>query len=264
MDDAIEPVLPNDPNDAVYFDVEYAGHEAEMAPQPEDADILQNDPLSFDADDLEGDAQRWASKPSMSESQDSVQWNETIAELREFHPTEPPASQPPRRSQRIRDMEAANTVKMALQAFAIMAQQGDEESTDLALEMTREVIDGAYKLEQSYYGLSKTVRKRVDEMSIEDLIELTDLKQIEGDIFEPAPEKWQEILTLPPHIQAVWKKGFKAEFQTLLREKAFEVDETSEDAPIIPVTAKMRVKILANGMLDKAKVRICLRGDLQK
>ena len=60
MDDAIEPVLPNDPNDAVYFDVEYAGHEAEMAPQPEDADILQNDPLSFDADDLEDDAQRWS------------------------------------------------------------------------------------------------------------------------------------------------------------------------------------------------------------
>lgn len=161
-------------------------------------------------------------------------------------------------------MKVANTVKMALQAFSIMAQQGDEEPTDLALEMTRKAIDEAYKLEQLYLELSKSVKKRVDKMSIEYLIELTDLKQIQGDIFEPAPKKWQEILTLPPQIQAVWKKVFKSEFQTLQREKTFEIGETSEDAPIISVTAKMCLKILANGMLDKAKVRICLTEDLQK
>lgn len=48
MDDAIEPILPNDPDDAVYFDVEYPGYEAKMIPQPDDTDLLTGDWWSWE------------------------------------------------------------------------------------------------------------------------------------------------------------------------------------------------------------------------
>ena len=43
----------------------------------------------------------------------------------------------------------------------------------------------------------------------------------------------------------------------------FTKEEPNPDEPIIPVTAKARVKIKSDGTVDKLKIRICLRGDKQ-
>ena len=43
----------------------------------------------------------------------------------------------------------------------------------------------------------------------------------------------------------------------------FAKEEPRANEPIIPVTAKARVKIKSDGTVDKLKIRICLRGDKQ-
>ena len=43
----------------------------------------------------------------------------------------------------------------------------------------------------------------------------------------------------------------------------FSKEEPGPDDIVIPVTAKFRTKIRADGMIDKLKTRVCLRGDQQ-
>ena len=62
----------------------------------------------------------------------------------------------------------------------------------------------------------------------------------------------------------MWLDALRKELNTLLKEKTFIIEDKPDDAPIVPVTAKSRVKAQANGKLEKAKMRICLRGDLQE
>ena len=46
--------------------------------------------------------------------------------------------------------------------------------------------------------------------------------------------------------------------------KTFAIEEEPRDEPVIPVTAKFRVKLQSNGKVEKLKTRICLRGDKQQ
>ena len=86
----------------------------------------------------------------------------------------------------------------------------------------------------------------------------------DADLFQPAPNHWKQIMTLPLHLRKHWAKSFKAELNTLLRMKTFAIEEKPHDEPVISVTAKFRVKLQSNGKVEKLKTRICLRGDKQQ
>ena len=58
--------------------------------------------------------------------------------------------------------------------------------------------------------------------------------------------------------------GLRKELSTLIKENTFIKEEKPAYEPIIPVTAKSRAKAQTNGKLEKAKVRVCLRGDQQE
>ena len=61
-----------------------------------------------------------------------------------------------------------------------------------------------------------------------------------------------------------WSKSFKKKLDTIIGKNTFSRGEKPPEEPIIPVTAKFRVKLKADGSIDKLKTRVCPRGDKQQ
>jgi hypothetical protein len=79
-----------------------------------------------------------------------------------------------------------------------------------------------------------------------------------------APENWKQVLKLPPHIKRLWILSFVKELKELIKKDTVVHDTPNDDDPIIPVTAKHRVKLNSDGSVEKLKTRIALRGDLMR
>jgi hypothetical protein len=62
----------------------------------------------------------------------------------------------------------------------------------------------------------------------------------------------------------MWIQSHVKEVKELLKKGTVVHDIPNEDDPIIPVTAKYRVKLNSDGTIEKLKTRIALRGDLMK
>ena len=61
-----------------------------------------------------------------------------------------------------------------------------------------------------------------------------------------------------------WIKAFRNELILLIIEKkCFKQAIPRPNDPIIPVTTKCCTKITSDGTVDKLKIGICIRGDLQ-
>jgi hypothetical protein len=80
--------------------------------------------------------------------------------------------------------------------------------------------------------------------------------------FLPAPDNWKQVMKLPPNTKRLWIDSFVKELKEILRNGTVVRENPSEDDPIIPETAKYRVKLTSEGLIDKLKTRIALRGDL--
>ena len=80
----------------------------------------------------------------------------------------------------------------------------------------------------------------------------------------PEPDHWKKIFKLPEKIMKAWIKAFRNELILLIIEKqCFKKAIPRPNDPIIPVTTKCRTKITSDGTVDKLKIHICIRGDLQ-
>ncbi|KAG7357480.1 hypothetical protein IV203_002168 [Nitzschia inconspicua] len=91
------------------------------------------------------------------------------------------------------------------------------------------------------------------------------LVDMEPTMFLPAPDNWKQILKLPPHVMDHWSASLLKELKELIKKETFVLeDEPNPNDPIIPVTAKFRVKLTKDGMIEKLKSRIALRGDLMR
>jgi hypothetical protein len=71
-------------------------------------------------------------------------------------------------------------------------------------------------------------------------------------------------MKLPPHTKIFWIASLVKELKEVLRKGTLEHDTPKQDDPIIPLTVKLRVKLTADGLAEKLKTRIALRGDLMK
>jgi hypothetical protein len=89
-----------------------------------------------------------------------------------------------------------------------------------------------------------------------------DAADMDPNLFLPAPNTWKEIMKLPPHIMKFWKESLLKELKELIKKGTFIHETPKPDDPIIPVTAKFRVKLTQDGTVEKLKSRIALRGDL--
>ena len=91
-----------------------------------------------------------------------------------------------------------------------------------------------------------------------------DTTKIDPDSVLPAPNNWKQIMQLPVQIKQLWIASFVKELKELLRKGTVSHETPNDDDPIIPVTAKHRVKLNADGSIEKLKTRIALRGDLMR
>jgi hypothetical protein len=80
----------------------------------------------------------------------------------------------------------------------------------------------------------------------------------------PTPDNWKQTLSYPPHIKTLWIKSFVKELKELIKKEIVTHETPNKDDHIIPVTVKYRVKITSEGLVEKLKTRIALRGDMMK
>ena len=92
---------------------------------------------------------------------------------------------------------------------------------------------------------------------------LDELSGKSADLFQPAPQTWKQVFGLLEHIRTHWIDSFRKELKILLKMETFAVEEPNKTNVIISVTVKFRVKLRADGNIDKLKSRVCLRGDQQ-
>jgi hypothetical protein len=91
-----------------------------------------------------------------------------------------------------------------------------------------------------------------------------DITNMDPSSLLPAPENWKQVLKLPPHIKRLWILSFVKELKKLIKKDTATHDTPNDDDPIIPVTAKHRVKLNSDGSVEKLKTRIAVRGDLMR
>ena len=89
-------------------------------------------------------------------------------------------------------------------------------------DIKEEVEIHGYRLEQAYASMTTKEKKKPDSMTIEDMINSTPLDEIKisdlhGDLFQPAPDHWKQIINLPPHLKKVWSKSFLEEWKLHLK-----------------------------------------------
>ena len=84
-------------------------------------------------------------------------------------------------------------------------------------------------------------------------------------IFMPPPPNMNAVLRIQNHkVRRAWIRACKKEIATLIDHKTFKLVDPPKGTKIIPVMEDLRVKILEDGSLDKLKVRIVVRGDIQR
>ncbi|KAG7340238.1 reverse transcriptase RNA-dependent DNA polymerase [Nitzschia inconspicua] len=107
----------------------------------------------------------------------------------------------------------------------------------------------------------ETVEQAFNSEVFQDIQNVTDM---DPSMFLPAPDNWKQILKLPPHIMIQWSASLLKELKELIKKTTFVIENPNPGDPIIPVTAKFRVKLTKEGLIEKLKSRIALRGDLMR
>ena len=92
-----------------------------------------------------------------------------------------------------------------------------------------------------------------------------DARGSDASAFMPPPQNMVQVLKLKNFkIKKAWIASCGKEITTLIENDTFGFEDPPSGTKVIPVMEDLRVKILEDGMLDKLKVRIVVRGDLQK
>ena len=82
--------------------------------------------------------------------------------------------------------------------------------------------------------------------------------------FQPEPVTLKQIDSLPPQIRDAWLAAHKVELKTLFNMGTFEQPTDYNGEHCLPVKAIQRTKLSSDGTVEKLKVRIAIRGDLDK
>ena len=81
--------------------------------------------------------------------------------------------------------------------------------------------------------------------------------------FIPEPRNFAEVTKLSNDINQPWLKATQKEIKNLIDNQTFIVEDPQKDDPVTPCMDVYKAKIKYGGSLDKLKLRILVRGDLQ-
>ena len=110
-------------------------------------------------------------------------------------------------------------------------------------------------------GLHKVFKTFLKEISQE----LTPLRESDSEVshFIPEPRNFSEVTNFSDNIKKPWLKATLKEIKNLIKNKTFLIEYPEKDEPITPYMDVYKAKIQSDGSLDKVKLRIVVRGDLQ-
>ena len=81
--------------------------------------------------------------------------------------------------------------------------------------------------------------------------------------FIPEPRKFAEVTKFSDDIKKPWIKATKKEIKNLINNKTFIVEDPEKDEHVPPCMDVYKAEIKSDGSLDKLKLRIVVRGDMQ-
>ena len=81
--------------------------------------------------------------------------------------------------------------------------------------------------------------------------------------FIPEPINFAEVRKLSENIRKPWLKATFKEIKNLINNQTFMIEDPNHDEPVTPCMDVYKAKIQSDGSLDKFKLKIVVRGDLQ-
>ena len=110
-------------------------------------------------------------------------------------------------------------------------------------------------------GLHRVFSTTVSEI----LQELTNFGETGSEVshFIPEPRNFAEVTRLAKNIRKPWLKATLKEIKNLVNDQTFMIEDPNHDEPVTPCMDVYKAKIQSDGSLDKLKLRIVVRGDLQ-
>ena len=79
----------------------------------------------------------------------------------------------------------------------------------------------------------------------------------------PEPRNFAEVKKLSENIKKPWLKTTPKEINNLINNQTFMIEDPKDGEPVTPCMDFYKAKIQSDGSLDKLKLRILVRGDLQ-
>ena len=110
-------------------------------------------------------------------------------------------------------------------------------------------------------GLHKVFSTIVSEISQE----LTNFRETGSEVshFIPEPRKFAEVTRLAENIRKPWLKATLKEIKNFINNQTFMIEDPKDGEPVTPCMDVYKAKIQSDGSMDKLKLRIVVRGDLQ-
>ena len=81
--------------------------------------------------------------------------------------------------------------------------------------------------------------------------------------FIPDLRNFSEVKKISENIKKSWIEATLKQIKNLINNKTFLIEDQNEGEPVTPCMNVYKEKIQSDGSLDKLKLRIVVRGDLQ-
>ena len=110
-------------------------------------------------------------------------------------------------------------------------------------------------------GLHKVFKTIVKDI----LQELTPLGDSGSEVshFIQEPRNFAEVKKMADNIKKTWLKVTLKEIKNIINDQNFLIEDPEKDDPLTPCMYVYKAKIQSDGILDKLKLRIVVRGDLR-
>ena len=95
--------------------------------------------------------------------------------------------------------------------------------------------------------------------------ELTALGESGSEVshFIPEPRNFSEVTKLSENVKKPWLKATLEEIKNIINNKKFLIEDQNEGEPVTTCMDVYKTKIQSDGIIDKLRLRILVRGDLQ-
>ena len=114
-------------------------------------------------------------------------------------------------------------------------------------------------------SMGKGLHKVFSTITKELLQELTPLGESSSEVYHIIPElrNFSEVTNILENIWKPWLKATLKEVKNLINNQTFLIEDQNEGEPVTPCIDVSKAKIQYDGSLDRIKLRILVRGNLQ-